>query len=512
MGILDSIKNREWTKGSTKGFYFGSTEAEAENNEDLSLVNYFSDYLEILEQLEKGKFIFIGRKGVGKSAIAKFIKDTSDSSDNSNASLLRINDFELEKVIQNFDDNNNNKEAVLLEWLILVNIVKLIIRNDSGTYTKEFGKLKDFIDRNSGIVNIDKFQIDSINHQNGGEVKFDVLSHAFGAIIKKYFDVKTTKAPFYKFIPPLREIVETVLNFSVVKDSEFWILFDDLDINYSIHNERDNDKIIELIRLAKKYNNEVFKGVNAKILIFLRDDIRQNIVTKYADSAKIFSSYEIYINWYNNESFKESENKIALKRFINRRIELNFINKNLKFDNKDPWYTLFERDNYNPNVTPYKSSFKYITDFTFFRPRDIITFFTIIGDNNYIYPLDKRTVKLVLAKYIQINILEIKSELSLYFTDCEKSSIFEVILPFLADNSNVTFSELLKKIYSCSFRMPPKEVLEILNRYSIIVHKDEDGLLYFNYRENPEIDRLDKDTITFSLPKCIYHYYKKIVY
>ena len=509
MGIFDHLKDKTKHKGSTKGFYFGATEAEAENNDELCLSNYFNDYLDILEEMEIGKFLFTGRKGVGKSSIAKFIKDSSENTNSSDAVVIRISDFELENVIQD-NEVKTKKEHVILEWLILVNLVKLIIKNGSGIYTNEYRKLQDFINRNSGVVNIDKYQIDSVSSQNGGEVNFTVLNHVFGGIIKKYFDTKTSKAPFYKLIPPLREIVEIILNYDINKNSEFWVLFDDLDINYSTENEVDNDKIIELIRLSKKYNNEIFKNNKAKILIFLRDDIRQNIVAKYADSAKLFSSYEIYINWYNNELYKENENKLPLKKLVNRRLELNFIKKNIKFDEKDPWYSLFERENYNPNITPYKTSFKYIADYTFYRPRDFITFLSIIGNNNYIFPIDKKTVKLILAKYIQINILEIKSELSLYFNEIEKSYIFEHILLYLADNSNIRYNELLDKINEFNFHIPSKEVLEILNRYSLIIHKDEDGLLFFNYRENPEIDRLDKDTTTFTLPKCIYHYYKRI--
>lgn len=509
MGILDNLKESIKSKGNTKGFYFGATEAEAENNGDLCLSNYFNDYLEVLEEMKIGKFLFTGRKGVGKSAIAKFIKDTSDNSNNSDAIVIRISDFELESIIQD-NELKNKKEYVILEWLILINLVKLIIKNGGGIYTKEYGKLQDFIDRNSGIVNIDKYQIDSISLQKGGEVNFNVLSQVFGGVLKKYFDTKTSKAPFYKLIPPLRDIVEIILNYDINKNSEFWILFDDLDINYSIQNEDDNNKIMELIRLSKKYNNELFKKNNAKILMFLRDEVRQNIVSKYTDSAKLFSSYEIYINWYKNELYKENENKSPLKKLVNRRLELNFIKKNIKFDEKDPWYSLFERENYNPNITPFKSSFKYIADYTFYRPRDFITFLSIIGNNNYTYPIDKKTVKLILAKYIQINILEIKSELSLYFNEIEKANIFEVILPYIADNSNIKYNDLINKIEEFKFHNSSKEILEILNRYSIIIHKDEDGLLFFNYRENPEIDRLDKETTTFTLQKCIYHYYKRI--
>ena len=133
MGILSTInrRNEEITK-TTKGFYFGSTEAEGENVTGSSLLDYFEDYLDILRRLDVGRFIFTGRKGVGKSAIAKYIHDTSEQTANSYAKLLRINDIEIEQFIL-VTDEEENKEKHIFEWLILVNIIKLIILKDSET-------------------------------------------------------------------------------------------------------------------------------------------------------------------------------------------------------------------------------------------------------------------------------------------------------------------------------------------------------------------------------------------
>ena len=122
---------------STKDLYFGMPEAEGENVAGFSLIDYFEDFLDVLSYLEKGKFIFVGRKGVGKSAIAKYIKDTSDNSDASSAHILRISDLNAEKFIQSCA-GVKNIEVLLFEWLILVNIIKLVIREERGKYTKEF--------------------------------------------------------------------------------------------------------------------------------------------------------------------------------------------------------------------------------------------------------------------------------------------------------------------------------------------------------------------------------------
>ena len=134
---------------TTKDFYFGFPEAEGENKKGQSLTDYFEDYLDI----------------IGKSAIAKYIKDASDSTDDTHAALLRISDFDKENVLQK--NNIETNSALMFEWLILINLVKLIIRSQAGKYTKEFQKLENFLERNTGSVDIDKFETNEIFIKKG---------------------------------------------------------------------------------------------------------------------------------------------------------------------------------------------------------------------------------------------------------------------------------------------------------------------------------------------------------
>lgn len=507
MGIFDS-KSKINSPKSTKGFYFGAPEAEAENMIGYKLTDYFEDYLDILDNLEVGKFIFVGRKGVGKSAIAKFIKDKSDCSDNSFATILRINDFETEKRIQT-DEEGFKKDILLFEWLILVNIVKLVVKNECGTYTTEFAKLQKFLDNNAGIIAVDKFQIDEGFKKSGGEINFGVLTHAFGGVFKKYFDVKVTKAPFYKIIPALKEIVKIILDFPVNKESEFWLLFDDLDINFNIFEKTDKQKVMELMRLSKTYNNEVFINNKAKILIFIRDDIRNELISEYSDSAKIFNSYEIPINWYNHLNSTLDEKRIALKRMINKRIEVNFKNRNIEISD-DPWYTLFSSENFNNNAYQRKSSFKYIIDFTFYRPRDLITILNTVSEVGLEYPINLSNTKLILNKYIDKNINEIKSELSLHFTETEKDYLFNTLFQYIIDFPVKSYNQVLSKIEKLKFKSGGETVMCILISYSLLIPQNADGELYFNYRESKELDQIKKEDLNITLPKCIYHYYRQI--
>ena len=485
---------------TTKDFYFGFPEAEGENVKGQSLTDYFEDYLDIISELDKGRFLFIGRKGVGKSAIAKYIKDISDSTDDTHAALLRISDFDKENLLQR--NNIETNSALIFEWLILINIVKLIIKSQAGKYTKEFQKLEKFLERNTGSVDIDKFETNEIFIKKGGEINFEVLTHAFGGIFSKHFDSKTTKAPYHKLIAPLKEIVKKILSYDVIHEQEFWLLFDDLDINYTIDNAVCNDNIMELLRIAKIYNNEILNVGKAKILVFIRKDINDIIISKYNDSAKLINSYGIDINWYCNDF---SENRIPLKKMANKRVELNFKRLNIPYSTNDAWSSLIPQNwnEYN------KSSFKYVLDFTFYRPRDIITFLDTISKDDYNYPIDHYTLRRILKKYIQIVITEIKSELSLYFSDEEKELLFSQVFSFIANNNNIKLEDIKELISSFGFDIASEKVVDILLAYNLLIYKQENGNLIINYRED-DLGSYNKEKLYICLHKCLYHYYKSI--
>ena len=235
--------------------------------------------------------------------------------------------------------------------------------------------------------------------------------------------------------------------------------------------------------------------------------MRDFIISKYNDSAKIFNSYEIVINWYNHNLSLSDENNNPLKRMANRRIEINFQNHNIDFRG-DAWAALIKNENYGTNYYP-KTSFKYILDFTFYRPRDIITFLKTISTENYIYPITSDSLKKIIEKYINTNVTEIKSELSLFFNETEKDKIFRDLFPFIANNSRLDYNQVLEKIEDIGFSIDSKIVMKILVSYSLLIYQNRQGELFFSYREE-NIESNDIEDFTISLPKCIYHYYKSI--
>ena len=498
MGIFDSITMRDKNAGNTGSLYFGKPEAESEIVKGQGLVEFFDDYLGILSEMKVGKFLFVGRKGTGKSAIAKYIKDVADKSDNSFACILRMSDLDIEKIVQHDD---KEREYSLIEWIVLLNLTKLVVKSGSAKYTNEFKKLEKFLQRNTGSVDVDQKElIERITRKNG-EVNFEVLRHSFGGIIGKSFQNKEQSAPYYKMITPLKEILKWLFKTDDIKNREYWILMDDLDVGYKVEKESDNDKLMDLIRIVRVYNTEVLSE-NSKVLVFVREDICKYIINKYNDSAKIIQSNIIPINWYFPPSEIGVEDDIPLKKLADRRIRIAFEKAGMNASPTSPWDSLIEED-----YQYYGSSFKYILDYTFYRPRDIVTFLDAVRIGKYPIPLSFNNVKRALKKYTELTINEIKSELSLFFKAKEKDVLFNDVFPYLI-NHNISRGRFEEYISNKGFEKSSKVVVDILLEYALVGFKDERNRYFFNFREHTIPEGSDFNKFYVKVPKCIFHNYR----
>lgn len=200
------------------------------------------------------------------------------------------------------------------------------------------------------------------------------------------------------------------------------------------------------------------------------------------------------------------ENITNLKSFINKRIKLNFEDHGINYDANDPWSTLIPDDDYAYGG---KSSFKFIIDFTFYRPRDLILYLSRVGLKEYTFPMQPETVKLLLKKYIESNIAEIKNELGLNFTSNEIRILFEEVFPYIIKHPHTTRTKLCEYLKNFEFDQDSNEVFRHLREYSLIAFKDSQGKLFFEYR-GEQVSENESNTLLITLPKCIYNNYVDI--
>ena len=482
---------------TTKWLYIGKPEAEGETTQQgLNLIDFFEDYTHIEDNIQRGYFIVSGRKGSGKSAYAMWLHEKAKNNDKLYTSIIRKNEFDIETIIQATSEKEIKFEA-LFEWLILVRLVKMILETNQGTYLRQIKSLQSFYAKNSGYIDIDKYVITEIIANK--EINFSPLKKDFG-FISRILGHKSIKAPFYQMIEPLRKVVTDVLQMDIFKDIYFYVMFDDLDIKFKLTNPQDQMQLMDLIRISRRYTTEYFNALNAKVIIFIRDDIAERLDGVDCDKNKIFESYDYRINWYEHTIARGNEKDLLLRRFINRRLSKGFTALDIPYNQEDPWLSFVDENN-NDKTT----QFKYILDYTFYLPRDLMLIFKNIENRDFLLPLSHSDINQLLKEYSKRKVGEIHDELVAIFDKNSITQIFDALRD-INNGWDVEYQAVLDILGKHSL---PSQTFHTLIDYNLLVPVEkETGYLFFNYREK-EING-DWGQYTFRTPKVISKYFQTI--
>jgi hypothetical protein len=499
MTFLNNIsRTTRVNTNTTKGIYLGTPEAEGENREGQSLIDFYEDYMGILQDIKNEKFIISGRKGSGKSAIVKYFRDHSSEDNELYSATVKHSDIVLEKAIQYYNEPEDDIYSHLYEWIILTKFVYMLLQTTDVRSTKEYNALLNFQKKNSGLLNVDEWKTLNFEKEHNRQINFSPFKAVFQAELGQTIKTTNIKADFISFIPALREIVMKMLRFQGLERFNFIVLFDDLDINFKLTRTVDKKRILNLIRITRDYNTQYLLRTNSKILIFIRDDVSNQLVGTEADKSKIFASYETRLNWY-DDNIREEDS--MLRKFINKRIQLAFNKLGLQCNKSDPWLSLI----HNSPCEDYKdkTAFKFILEFTYYLPRDILLVFKDLEKKEFQIPMEPKDVKLLLKEYVKKKKDEITDELVIQFEDSNIET--ERIIEALRELSNNTYNTM-KDVLSCLNNFGLNENLfSLLLDYNLLVPRDERGNLYYKYR-NQEWSG-DLTNYYFRLPKCLFCYY-----
>lgn len=476
--------------------FLGAPEAEAESTTQsrVSILDVYEDYHKLVPALMTEQFIVIGRKGSGKSAFAEFVSAKAKLMPNLFSKFVRASEFQIEKAIQIVPgkENSVDTESFFL-WLIYANVLKLFANNEAIKEDKSYELLRQFLKKNSGYIDIKDFEIKNLVEKHGFDVSIEQFKRFFRLKMDRNLEIKSERASFDKLLPHLEEVIVAALSSDSERanDNSYSIFFDDLDVWFNASSKESADSLVSLIRACRRVNNTVFgaNDIKAKAVILLRDDIESYISDRYADTAKILSSYSVKINWYHEDySGADLENELSLKRFINRRIALAFRKAGKSFEAADPWASLVGE------IVGEGSSFKHVVNKTLFRPRDLLLFFKPLESGAYKFPLNRRDIHTLSISYARELAKEVKNELSSFYSSVQIENIFGAISE-LAKNKT-SYSDALGVIESHCKDVVPRDVLEDLFVRSIVGSSDKYGRFSFKCREPvgaTDPAKLDKD-------------------
>lgn len=474
--------------GAQKRIFLGSPEAEAEaaSSARVPLLEVYEDYHGLSDALSAEKFMVIGRKGSGKSAFGSYIHTTSLNEPNLHCKFIKKSDINLEKIIQIGQDAGAAIEAEsFFKWIIYTSILGLFSKMETIENKKEYDDLRKFLEKNRGYIDVSELETTQLISRHGFDISIDYLKRFVTTKLNKQIETKSERASYFKILPHLEELLIKLLSsYDCVSNENFFsIFFDDLDVDFRVTDFKSMENLMALIRACRHINNDIFSKNNlaAKVVLFIRDDIERHILHSegYADSAKIFSSYAIKIDWYEEKyaGRPDQEDEIALKKFINRRIKYVLEKIGAKFDPEDPWNSLVGSDSRYAT-----SSFKHVVNQTLFRPRDLLLFFLPLEKERKHIPLDYKTLKGLEELYSAELAKEIRNELSAKYSADEIESIFKTLGQMLSEKNSQ--EKTLAIVRSNIPSKNPWEVIKDLFETSLIGTVNVKGWYYFKCRES----------------------------
>lgn len=279
-----------------------------------------------------------------------------------------------------------------------------------------------------------------------------------GSIAKEVASCENVGQSLVQYNKKLDEILSRLLK---SYNSDIILAFDQLDLAYSIEDNKYIEKLIGLLLTTYSFH---YKYKNVKVIVFLRSDIFANIA--FQDKNKITDNLVEFLDWDS-----EKESGLSLKKLVTKRIK-NALELNGEiFD--ECWNAVFDTNKIGKN----QFKWNYIIDRTFLRPRDIIKFMNLSinqaqkrlennpkGDLRVI----NEDINAIRDDYSTYLYGELQDEISGKYPDYEKylEILREIhVLAFTKEEFDDKFNEMKKRY---NFIETSNIVMERLYEFSII--------------------------------------------
>src|ERR1019366_1631219 len=166
-----------------------------------------------------------------------------------------------------------------------------------------------------------------------------------------------------EYLPTIVQEVNLNLKNAIVEclnpEKHYYVLFDQLDLGFSLSEKAYSLRLIGLLLAAKELNIAA-RDQNKKMTIgiFLRDDIYSHL--RFEDKNKITENYVAPVYWDHGQSNR------TLKGLMEKRFTV-------VSNSSEPvlWEDVFDEDH---QMTGRQPKYNYMRDRTFLRPRDMIKF------------------------------------------------------------------------------------------------------------------------------------------
>lgn len=343
-------------------------EFKVSSESDTELMTYFVKTKHLDSILNNKKWLVLGRKGTGKTAIYEYLKNTETI--NSLKVDLNFKDYPWPIHFLYKENLEGEMTAYYKSWryIIVTKCLSTLIsfkKNELNVELKNADKLIQLIYGNpdpsltdiikSKLLQLNKISLPSLD-------AFDEMSLSFGEIsfeeVPGNIQLKN-KLKSNAFT--LLEYFEKIL-INNITGVNLTVLIDQLDENWLSSELAEYSKIlINLINVSQSINHNKILNKSIRVVVFLRTDIYDTL--RFNDKTKIFQDSAIEIMWD-----AESLNELFLERIKKYKPVDVDLNLNLKSS------SVFEVKTVRHGATP----ITHILRRSFYRPRDIISYFNEI--------------------------------------------------------------------------------------------------------------------------------------
>jgi hypothetical protein len=347
---MSSINLREITD-------FGGIDADA----DSLLDECFEAHEAYSAAKDHKRFLIVGRKGSGKTAIYR--------------RLIRSRDYSDFPIGHTFDDypwHFHDHQAVagvpaeerfLHSWkyLILITLSKVLLNQDNSQPWSS--------DSLEAVTKIEKFIIDSYGSRDPDVTQIFSPNKTLklkGSLNFKapWLDTKLDAERLsVEHLPLIIQEVNRTLLDSVCAvlnpDNNYYVCFDQLDLRFDPGDQTYRDRLVGLLLAARDINRAARDaGKKMSCVVFMRDDIYQEL--KFEDKNKLTENHMSRIEWDNPRG------NHTLKSLMEKRMASLF-----KISENGAWELVFNEDQ---EMRGRQSKYQHILDRTFLRPRDMIKY------------------------------------------------------------------------------------------------------------------------------------------
>ena len=322
--------------------------------EDDAILEYFVQTDSVSTVVDGNKFLILGRKGSGKTALFRYFNEKQPQGSLSLALNLRGYPWAMHAKRGDPDAATAEQYEASWKYVIVTEFAQMVLSKVTGTseWTSEVKSLRAFFQKNYGGTNVTLEDILRPSSLELSKTSFEPT--ILGCkLLSVSLERTGSQSGLSRELNALSDAIYEAASYVSQREQldKILIHFDELDQGMVDFNEQRQLMLIGLILACRSINQQSIKSaVNVKSIVYLRTDMWERL--SFSDKNKITMTNLAEIKW----------NEQSLKSFLDLRIN--------KYIPGASWIDICDDDlmrGRQPKLT-------HIIARTFDRPRDIISF------------------------------------------------------------------------------------------------------------------------------------------